>query len=75
MRILKKGAQKLLILTIILAFVTPKPIYALDKVDKYSKSSILIDQETGRVLYDKEPDVKRPLASLSKMMTFLIAAV
>ena len=70
---MKKGAQKLLVLMIILSFVTPITTYALDKVDKYSKSSILIDQETGRVLYDKEPDVKRPLASLSKMMTFLIA--
>lgn len=70
---MKKGAQKLLILLIILAFVTPKTIFASDTVDKYSKSSILIDQGTGRVLYEKEPDAKRPLASLSKMMTFLIA--
>lgn len=70
---MRNGAQKLLILIIILAFVTPNNIYALDKIDKYSKSSILIDQGTGRVLYEKEPDAKRPLASLSKMMTFLIA--
>ncbi|SCH51664.1 MULTISPECIES: D-alanyl-D-alanine carboxypeptidase family protein [unclassified Romboutsia] len=70
---MKKGAQKLLILIIILTFVTPTNVYALDKIDKYSKSSILIDQDTGRVLYEKEPDAKRPLASLSKMMTFLIA--
>jgi len=43
------------------------------KVDKFSKASILIDQNTNRVLYEKEPDAKRPLASLSKMMTFLLA--
>lgn len=70
---MKQRAQKILILIIILGFINPQNIYALDKVDKYSKSSILIDQDTGRVLYEKEPDAKRPLASLSKMMTFLIA--
>ena len=70
---MKKGAQKLLAFLIILTFVTPNTIFAADKIDKYSKSSILIDQGTGRVLYEKEPDAKRPLASLSKMMTFLIA--
>src|SRR5699024_1676355 len=44
-----------------------------NKVDSYSKSSILIDQVTNRVMFEKDPDAKMPLASLSKMMTFLIA--
>lgn len=74
MRILKKGAQVLLIFLIIISIVTPSISYGENtNVDKFSKSSILIDQETGRVLYAKNPDEKRPLASLSKMMTFLIA--
>lgn len=72
---MKNGAKKILILTLILAFLTPNITYAKDNknVDKFSKSSILIDQDTARVLYEKDPDTKRPLASLSKMMTFLIA--
>ena len=72
---MKNGAKKLLVLSIILAFLTPHLTYAKDNknVDKFSKSSILIDQDTSRVLYEKDPDTKRPLASLSKMMTFLIA--
>ncbi len=72
---MKNGAKKLLVLSIIVAFLTPNFVYAKEKknVDKFSKSSILIDQDTGRVLYEKESDVKSPLASLSKMMTFLIA--
>ena len=74
MRILKKGAQVLLIFLIIISIVTPSISYGENtNIDKFSKSSILIDQETGRVLYAKNPDEKRPLASLSKMMTFLIA--
>ncbi len=71
---MKKGAQVLLIFLIIISIVTPSISYGENtNIDKFSKSSILIDQETGRVLYAKNPDEKRPLASLSKMMTFLIA--
>lgn len=70
------GVKKIVSFILILAFVTPYTIFATEKekeVDKYSLSSILIDQDTSRVLYAKNPDEKRPLASLSKMMTFLIA--
>ena len=71
---MKKGAQILLIFAVIITILTPKISYADNvNVDKFSKSSILIDQYTNRVLYEKNPDEKRPLASLSKMMTFLIA--
>ena len=59
---------------LILAAIIPYTAFASEKeIDKYSLSSILIDQDTNRVLYAKNPDEKRPLASLSKMMTFLIA--
>ncbi|KKY00379.1 D-alanyl-D-alanine carboxypeptidase [Paraclostridium benzoelyticum] len=70
------GVKKTVSFILILAFITPYTIFATEKekeVDKYSLSSILIDQDTNRVLYAKNPDEKRPLASLSKMMTFLIA--
>lgn len=71
---MKKGAQALLVFLIIISIVTPSISYGENtNIDKFSKSSILIDQDTGRVLYEKNPDEKRPLASISKMMTFLIA--
>ncbi|WP_332524433.1 D-alanyl-D-alanine carboxypeptidase family protein [Terrisporobacter sp.] len=71
---MKKGAKILLVFFIIITIVTPTIIYGeSSNVDKFSKSSILIDEDTNRVLYEKNPDEKRPLASLSKMMTFLIA--
>lgn len=72
---MKKRLKELLILTFALILSVPTLIYCDDnnKVDRYSKSSILIDQTTNRVMFEKDPDVKRPLASLSKMMTFLIA--
>ena len=69
-----KGVTKFISIVLILAVVTPYTAFASEKeVDKYSLSSILIDQDSSRVLYAKNPDEKRPLASLSKMMTFLIA--
>lgn len=71
---MKKGAKILLVFFIIISIITPRISYGENtNVDKFSKSSILIDQDTARVLYEKNPDEKRPLASLSKMMTFLIA--
>ena len=71
---MKNALKKIISLAMILVFIIPNYSYADGKsVDKYSKTSILIDQETGRVLYSKEPDMKVPLASLSKMMTFLLA--
>ncbi|SCI78344.1 D-alanyl-D-alanine carboxypeptidase dacC precursor [uncultured Clostridium sp.] len=68
------GVKRFISFILILAVITPYTVFANEKeVDKYSLSSILIDQDTNRVLYAKNPDEKRPLASLSKMMTFLIA--
>ena len=72
---MRKRLKKLLLLTFVLILSLPTFIYCDDnnKVDRYSRSSILIDQNTNRVMFEKDPDAKRPLASLSKMMTFLIA--
>ena len=72
---MRKRLKKLLLLAFVLILSLPTFIYCDDnnKVDRYSKSSILIDQNTNRVMFEKDPDAKRPLASLSKMMTFLIA--
>lgn len=69
-----KGVKKFISIVLILAVITPYTAFASEKeVDKYSIASILIDQDSGRVLYSKNPNEKRALASLSKMMTFLIA--
>ena len=38
-----------------------------------SKSAILIDAETGMVLFEKEAHVRRPIASVTKIMTMLLA--
>lgn len=73
MKDLKKFVSKILLISILLNIFTFNTCLAYDNIDRYSKGSILIDQLTNRTLYEKNPDKKMPLASLSKMMTFLIA--
>ncbi|MCT4508017.1 MAG: D-alanyl-D-alanine carboxypeptidase [Tepidibacter sp.] len=41
-------------------------------IDRYTKAAILIDQESGNVLYEKNADQQMPCASLTKMMTLLV---
>lgn len=38
-----------------------------------SQSAVLMDGETGRVLYGKEEDIIRPMASTTKIMTCILA--
>nr|WP_253288714.1 D-alanyl-D-alanine carboxypeptidase family protein [Intestinibacter bartlettii] len=70
---MKKFVSKILLISILINIFTFNTCLAYDNIDRYSKGSILIDQLTNRTLYEKNPDKKMPLASLSKMMTFLIA--
>lgn len=69
----KKFISKILLISIFFNILASSTCLAYDNIDRYSKGSILIDQVTNRTLYEKNPDKKMPLASLSKMMTFLIA--
>ncbi len=47
--------------------------YGEDDIGLYAKATILIDQKSGRILYEKNANEERPFASLTKMMTFLLA--
>ncbi len=71
---MKNNIKKILSVLIIMAVIIPNAVYAdQNDIDKFSKASIIIDQDSGRVLYEKNADEKLPLASLTKMMTFLLA--
>jgi len=47
--------------------VAPKPAPT-------AKAMILMDAETGEVLYEKSPDARRPIASTTKIMTAILVA-
>lgn len=38
----------------------------------YSNAALVIDQESGVVLYEKNPDVQTPIASITKVMTAMV---
>ena len=59
----------LLILFFLIFFSTPVFASELDS----SKSSIVMDIDSGRILYENNPHDKRLIASITKIMTATIA--
>ncbi|WP_026568935.1 MULTISPECIES: serine hydrolase [Sediminibacillus] len=47
----------------------PGKANAAESLDLKAESAILVDAETGKILYAKQPDIKLPPASMTKMMT------
>ncbi|MBR1816832.1 MAG: D-alanyl-D-alanine carboxypeptidase [Lachnospiraceae bacterium] len=44
-----------------------------EELKLYSLSAVLIDGDTGRVLYGRDEDTARPMASTTKIMTLILA--
>lgn len=59
----------------------PSVVYAEDQENDsgefqgqlYARSAVLMDGDSGRVLYGKDADVPRPMASTTKIMTCILA--
>lgn len=69
---LRKYFAVMLILALVL-FYYPFPVAWADGFRLEAKGSILIDAETGQVFYEQDADVKCYPASVTKVMTLLIA--
>lgn len=54
------------------ADMTALPVAAQVNGELPAKSAILIEQQTGRVLFEKEADTPMPPASITKVMTLLL---
>jgi D-alanyl-D-alanine carboxypeptidase (penicillin-binding protein 5/6) len=61
------------ILTILLVLSGVSAAHADQPFDLQAKSAILMDYDTGTVLYEKNPHEKLPIASVTKVMTILLA--
>ncbi len=65
-----------LMLGAMLFFVSGVPVAAEEEDDKlnlYAQSAVLMDAGSGRILYAKNADEKRPMASTTKIMTCILA--
>ncbi|WP_077602801.1 D-alanyl-D-alanine carboxypeptidase family protein [Oceanobacillus sojae] len=71
---MRKSMNKLFLLVAAAALVltslgTPAMSVYADELDLEAESAILVDAETGKILYARDPDVALPPASMTKMMT------
>ncbi len=76
MRNLLQRIFSLLIFLIILSICLPRQICAAEQKENlklYAKAAVLMDADSGRVLYGKNPEEVLPMASTTKIMTCILA--
>jgi len=64
---------KRFILILIFIILMDMSVFAKEEIDVLSKSAVLMEYETGRVLYNKNINEPLPMASTTKIMTAIIA--
>lgn len=65
--------RKGIVLTALLVLLTVMPVYGQEELlALQSKSAVLMEQETGKVLYEKNSHEAMPPASVTKVMTLLL---
>ncbi len=62
--------KKIILVVLFLILLFPKEVLAISVT---GSSAILMDMDSGRVLYQKNPDEKRLIASITKIMTATLA--
>lgn len=70
--IMGKKSSWIICLSLVLIFQLLNPVYGEDSLDIKAESAILIDFNTGEVLYEKNINEKMAPASISKIMTLLL---
>jgi serine-type D-Ala-D-Ala carboxypeptidase (penicillin-binding protein 5/6) len=62
----------LVTLLICMLFCAP-PGSAQEEIEITSQSAVLMDKDSGRILFERHAHVKRPMASITKIMTAILA--
>ena len=62
-----------LLVMIVVICGCPVPSSAVEEPKLYAKAAVLMDADTGRVLYGRAPDEALPMASTTKIMTLILA--
>ncbi len=76
MRNLLQRIFSLFIFLIILSICLPRQICAAEQKENlklYAKAAVLMDADSGRLLYGKNPEEVLPMASTTKIMTCILA--
>lgn len=69
-----KNKQKIILtLSLILVFLIQGTVSFGEEINLTAKAAILMDMKTGQVLYEKDADIRWKPASITKIMTALIA--
>jgi len=63
--------MKKILLFFSFSFLIISKVYAID-ITEYSGSAILIESTTGKVLYEKDADIERAPASMTKIMSMIL---
>ena len=71
---MKKIISVLILFSFLFSFVTLFPTYSAGEfsLNLDAKSAVLMDAETGKILYEQNPDEALPPASVTKIMTLLL---
>ena len=69
---MKTGVAAVLVFLLLQAAVPAQAGEILEPQNLYALSAVLLDGESGRVLYEKEGQVPRPMASTTKIMTCIL---
>ena len=70
MKILKKFVSGYIILSILFSY--PMISFSDNEITVSAPSAILIEPQTGKILYEKDPHQKMPCASITKVMTLIL---
>ncbi|MCA0985838.1 D-alanyl-D-alanine carboxypeptidase family protein [Guptibacillus algicola] len=70
--VLRSKVSIIVLIVTLLFLLIPENVFA-DGVNVSARSAILMEQETGRVLYEKDAYTQRRIASITKIMTAILA--
>ena len=62
--------KKIIVIFLMIMFLIPNAVYGLSLS---CRSCVLMDMDSGRVLYEKDKDKPRLIASITKIMTAILA--
>jgi len=61
------------VLFLLMFFLFPKVGQSVEPLSVSSNNAVLIEESTGRVLYEKQAHDRKPVASITKLMTAIVA--